>query len=48
MKDDELHPYYRRKAEKNAEMVDYVVTHWRGVLVALLLVGLVSYAFSET
>lgn len=39
--DEDLHPYYVRKAEKNAETVDFVVTHWKGILAALFIMGFV-------
>ena len=46
MNDDDLHPYYQRKARKNAETIDWVVTHWKGVLVTLFLLGVISHAIS--
>lgn len=40
-----VHPYYERKARKNAEMVDFVVTHWWQCLLVVLLAGLIGNAF---
>ena len=41
--DDDLHPYYRRKARKNAEMVDFLV---RRGWIFFAVMFLVAYAFS--
>ncbi len=35
---DDLDPYYIRKARKNAETVDFIVTHWKGIL-AVIFIG---------
>ena len=46
MHDDDLHPYYIRKAKRNAEMLDVLVPFfkWAGLFI---LVGLVvDYAIS--
>lgn len=39
---DDLHPYYKRKAEKNAETVDFVVTHWKGLLAAVFIAAFLA------
>ena len=44
MPDDDLHPYYKRKAEKNAETVDFVVRNWHWMLLAAIIIGVVSHA----
>lgn len=37
--------YYERKARKNAETIDFVVTHWKGILAALFIIGFLADAF---
>ena len=44
--DNDLHPYYKRKARKNAEFIDYVVTHWWQCLLVALAIGFISDALS--
>ena len=34
--------YYERKAQKNAETVDYVIRHWKGILAALFIIGFLT------
>ena len=47
MHDDDLHPYYKRKAERNAEYLDRArVPFFKWGTIVLFIAWAVSYAFS--
>ena len=40
---DDLHPYYKRKAEKEAEMIDAMIVVGKYLIPLLLLAGFIDW-----